>query len=293
MDVVFVHGRSQELKNETKLHEQWRSALGSGFGTAKLPERISTVFPYFGNLLATLVKEYQELPAPRSLAIGPYEEFLGEFAEEVIQARSNNSSFGSHAEGDLRDQSRGPLNWEWIQSALEFIDKHCPGIGKETLQRFTHDVFLYLTVDSVRVEVERRVELAFSAQTKVVIGHSLGSIVAYNILRRPNKSKAPAPLFVTLGSPLGVRAVLRLLRRTDSLSYPDEIRGWVNAYDTRDVVALRPISELDFPSGRIRNYPDVKNSSNDPHSISGYLSDKFVGREILAALGEPSLIAQK
>lgn len=45
-------------------------------------------------------------------------------------------------------------------------------------------------------------------RTRVVIAHSLGSIVAYEAVHQRD---APLPLFVTLGSPLGIQPLRRRL----------------------------------------------------------------------------------
>jgi hypothetical protein len=54
------------------------------------------------------------------------------------------------------------------------------------------------------------------------------------------------PLLITVGSPLGIRAVRDQFR---PLRYPP-VDGWYNAFDPRDVVALYPLDGENFPFNR-------------------------------------------
>ena len=64
----------------------------------------------------------------------------------------------------------------------------------------------YLTDEMTRALAQQRVLDLVEDDTKVVIGHSLGSVVAYESMHRLN---AALPLLVTLGSPLGLRTIVK------------------------------------------------------------------------------------
>ena len=75
----------------------------------------------------------------------------------------------------------------------------------------------------------------------MVIGHSLGSVVAYEYLCHDRP--ASVELLVTLGSPLGIPNVV-----FDKLTpapvggagaWPGMVAAWVNVADPDDIVALR------------------------------------------------------
>ena len=69
----------------------------------------------------------------------------------------------------------------------------------------------------------------------IIIGHSLGSVVAADLLKRLGPGREVS-LLVTLGSPLGA---ISALRRNCHLAedFPfDAVASWVNVYDPRDVV---------------------------------------------------------
>jgi hypothetical protein len=91
----------------------------------------------------------------------------------------------------------------------------------------------------------------------VVVSHSLGTVVAYSLLRRDGAaSRWVVPLFVTLGSPLAVTAIRDGLAPTD---YPQCVGRWFNAMDDRDVVSLYPLTREHFPiDAEIENKTDVR-----------------------------------
>ena len=67
----------------------------------------------------------------------------------------------------------------------------------------------YLTDTDVKRAVDARVAEAVGAGTRVVVGHSLGSVVALEHLRLCPANRIE--LLLTLGSPLGLRAIRQLL----------------------------------------------------------------------------------
>jgi hypothetical protein len=91
------------------------------------------------------------------------------------------------------------------------------------------------------------------------------------------------PLLVTVGSPLGIRAIRDQLA---PISYPHGVKDWFNAFDTRDVVALFALDAQSFPvEPPIRNFAGIKNHTDNRHGIDGYLDDREVARTILTAVG--------
>jgi hypothetical protein len=81
----------------------------------------------------------------------------------------------------------------------------------------------------------------------LLIGHSLGSVIAYDALwelSRGSQARAgTVDLFVTLGSPLATRFVRHALRGAHehgATRYPANIRRWVNFAARGDITALYP-----------------------------------------------------
>jgi hypothetical protein len=78
----------------------------------------------------------------------------------------------------------------------------------------------------------------------IVIGHSLGSVIAYDTLwELSRRGHVHVDLFVTLGSPLGTRFVRAHLRGADrprGERYPTNIRHWANFTARGELTALYP-----------------------------------------------------
>lgn len=116
----------------------------------------------------------------------------------------------------------------------------------------------------------------------IIVSHSLGTVVAYNVLRRKSVEYQDYPLFVTLGSLLGINAIKSKFELP--ISHPEAVKRWYNAFDKRDVVALNALDSSHFPvSPSVLNNNQVKNNSANRHSITGYLNDGDVAKEIADA----------
>ena len=101
-------------------------------------------------------------------------------------------------------QEKGPLNWEWIQAILRALDR--TPLGDRSIDRFTRDVYVYLTYKAVRNAIDEIVHSVFTADGPyVVVGHSLGSVVGYNVLSKLATTKL-VRAYITVGSPLGIKA---------------------------------------------------------------------------------------
>jgi pimeloyl-ACP methyl ester carboxylesterase len=173
---------------------------------------------------------------------------------------------------------KGPGNWEWVQAILRAIDR-IPGVSSKAVDLFTRDVFVYLTLPGVRRKIDRVVDEALGAEPCVVVAHSLGTVVAYNVLRRRGTGGLVCPRFVTLGSPLGVKAIKD--RLDTPLESPPAVGNWFNAYDERDLVALVGLDQLYFnviPA--IVNKSDVRNFTDNRHGVEGYLSDPVIAAKL-------------
>ncbi|MFJ8691588.1 hypothetical protein [Streptomyces roseolilacinus] len=113
----------------------------------------------------------------------------------------------------------------------------------------------------------------------VVVGHSLGSVVAYDVLAAGGRR---VDLFVTLGSPLGITEV------QDHLAVPPAVPPgtalWLNASDARDVVALDHALRPDYtPPGQLTDLL-VTNASANHHGIGEYLSNPLVREPVRRVL---------
>jgi pimeloyl-ACP methyl ester carboxylesterase len=116
--------------------------------------------------------------------------------------------------------------------------------------------------------------------TRIVIGHSLGSIAAYEALCQLPTS--PVRLLITLGSPLGIRP--HVFDRLESMlmagrrAWPNGLTRWISLYDARDVVAFRQLTPL-FGNGHQIIERAVANGIR-PHRAESYLANGILSLEV-------------
>lgn len=289
MKLILIHGRAQAAFEPVDLKQKWIKTLKLGLDKSNLTLPISEddiIFPYYGKLLDQLVTEYDS-PVENIIQRGVEGEnkdakFFQDFLLEVAE-NANISDQEIAVENDAPVIERGIMNWEWVHSIMKAIDKKTSW-SEYTLKKFTYDVFLYLTVDAIKEKINKEVISTLDNEPCVVLGHSLGSVVSYNILR--DKDDLNVRKFITVGSPLGISAIKKYLKAP--IKMPECVdNGWYNAYDEGDVVALKALDKKYFninPS--IVNNNDVKNQTDNQHGIEGYLNDKDVALEIYKALTE-------
>jgi hypothetical protein len=284
--LLLVHGRSQGGKDPVKLKAEWLGALESGFRKAGLamPSGIDVDFPFYGNKLDGFVQQF-ELPADPAIVpkgspvFDEYAAFRAEVANEMAGRVGLTDAQVKAEMHPAPATEKGIQNWEWVQAILRLLDRNVTDVSQLTIEVFLRDVFLYTRRNPVRRAIDAIVSGMLKPDTAVVVGHSLGTVVAYNVL---HATGGAAPFFLTLGSPLGIRAVRKTLGPIEN---PAANHGWYNAYDRRDVVALFPLDKDNFAvDPAISNNGNVQNWTDNRHGIVGYLDDKDVATMIHAKL---------
>lgn len=289
--LVFVHGRSQQFKNADNLKADWISAWKEGLQLNGLSFPITEPdvrFPYYGQTLHDLVENVPADQVAEVIVRGAEEDaekkaFVREVIEEVKKvAGITDAQLEAVAGSEVVE--RGPLNWPWVRGILQAVDKYVPGGSGHSVALATNDVHQYLKNPGIRDSIESGVRKALNKDVEtVVVSHSLGTVVAYNLLRREGKAMGwKVPLFITLGSPLAVTAIKKALR---PIEHPECAGKWYNAMDPRDIVALRPLDAANFGiTPEIENHISVSNQTENRHGIAGYLNDKQVAKRIYDAL---------
>jgi len=285
MKLVMIHGRSQGGKDPVALQGQWEEALEKGLGAAglKRPSGVEIGFPFYADRLDQLVEEVDaDLLENITLKGGAPDteeaDFRAEFLQEVATGAgiSDDDIMAEHPTGVVE---KGLKNREWVHSILKALDK--TPLGTTAIDTFTRDVYVYLAYSAVRKRIDEMVTAKIAGPC-VVLAHSLGTIVGYNVLRH-TPATVDVRRYITVGSPLGIRAVKKRLETP--LKMPDCTDGWYNAMDERDVVALNPLDQNNFPiDPAIVNKTDVDNFTENRHGIAGYLSDPDVARAVHEAI---------
>lgn len=167
---------------------------------------------------------------------------------------------------------------QWRRWATAFVTR-----------RLIPDVAAYFFRADVRAAIQARFAAPILADTApcVVIAHSMGSIVAYDVLHALG-DVVDVPAWVTLGSPLGFSAVQDYLPRP--LIVPCGVRTWRNFADRLDPVALdRSLANEFEPAGSIQdalivNRETASAAGSHPHSVTGYLRHPCVRSAVMQVL---------
>src|SRR5262245_5126645 len=289
--LILIHGRAQQNKDALGIKKEWMAAWEKGLAKSGLSNPITDAdvhFPFYGDTLAQMVSGMTAEQAAQVIVKGPApspaeQDVMREMITEIA-LNEGISEADVRAELSADAIEKGPLNWPWVQGILSALDKVKP-ISTKLVALVTADVAKYLTNSAIQQTINNGVLTAIKpGQEAVVVAHSLGTVVAYNILMsRPTQFPAvKVPLLVTLGSPLAVNAVKSRLRPH---TFPKPVGKWFNAMDPDDVVALHPLTKKHFDTGgTIDNHDQVKNHTDNQHSIGGYLDDEKVAKRIHEAL---------
>jgi subtilisin family serine protease len=124
----------------------------------------------------------------------------------------------------------------------------------------------------------------------VVIAHSQGTMIAYDVLRQLPRADYDVRLFVTMGSPLGLQEVRDVFEQwiggPSPWNRPACVAKWVNVADRLDPVAAHFDLTDVYPD--VENYADFflnPDSPRHPHSGTGYLTTAPVKQAVTDAVG--------
>lgn len=114
------------------------------------------------------------------------------------------------------------------------------GFGGIDLQSMIRTLVLYLTNptlrDQVKSQLRRQLDQAMQYDEIVLVSHSLGTVVAFDLLAECADAYAKISYWFTLGCPLVKIQRLGYPTFLGKIS-PAAIRNWLNIYDTTDIVA--------------------------------------------------------
>jgi hypothetical protein len=143
----------------------------------------------------------------------------------------------------------------------------------------------YMSDEDIRTQAQQRVLNLIDYDTRLVIGHSLGSVVAYESLHH---TKRPIAL-ITLGSPLGLQNVIYRKGRLQVWPphVPPTVTSWYNFAAKDDLVAARLDIAPYFPSApdrTVRPISHIVDTGSKPHDIVHYLTQPSCGQAVSYAL---------
>ncbi len=264
--IIGIHGLANKPKKGT-LKKWWEMAIVEG-----LHKNCRIVSPAINFEMADYADVYYE----------------GERLTEV-----NNKEPYQEAEGALERYDEGFFSYlgskieQVVGAGVDEVKEH---IGWTTslvdrgLNKVVSDLGNYYTDKAKRNAVQKALMDVLDDHRKdeiMLIAHSMGTIVAYDVLRALGREDKPVKItrFVTIGSPLGLAHVKRKaqLERPDSrLRTPSVVTGsWVNYADRRDYVALDSHLRDDYRANsrgvRVQDDRVINDYPENAHKSYGYL----------------------
>ncbi|WP_085999423.1 hypothetical protein [Nocardia takedensis] len=284
--VVLVHGIGSQVSGEQSMLTAWLPALNDGLTRAHATPLTAgdVAAGFYGDLYRPPGRLAGRELSPGEQWYGPAD--VGEgFEQELLVAWWK-------AAADLDPSIRLPTEqslsrtWVPVQSVLHAVarQRFFAGVAIRSVIGDLKQVSRYMLEPELRHKIRDRVRALITDDTRVVVAHSLGSVVAYEALC--SLPGHPVRALVTVGSPLGLENLI-----FDRLQpAPVDGRGawpgrdglvWTNIADKYDLVAM--VKQLDplFGGGFTHRVWDwfVDNSS-DAHGSAAYLTDEITGRAI-------------
>ena len=224
--IVLVHGIAQQQRSADDLEHEWLPSLAGGVRNARHPDLADQLWPihhtdrparmaFYGNLFLT--------PDQQGHTIG-LTDAQSEVADEIALDWLTNALDSTRirdagtARQELDAMHHDPTDAQGLPGttarALAALDR-IPWFGNAGFHLAGRHALLgqavrYLTEPDIRKAAIAAVRAHLDDDTRVVLAHSLGSVVAYEALR--NRSQ-PLPLLITIGSPLGLPSVIRHLQQ--------------------------------------------------------------------------------
>ena len=274
--IVAVHGIAQQGKGPNWIHRDWFDPLCDGLRYSGIaPKKADLVCPAYGDLF-------------RREAMGMGEEEIDEAEITADDEQLIRLVWAELARVDPQnviapDKQIMGLHHRIAHKAFEAIchSRRLTNLGMKGAAFFIRSlkqVTAYMEDPRVRLDAREIVSRAITDDTRVVVGHSLGSVVSYEVLCENSRN---VRAFVTLGSPLGIRNLIFDRLRPAPVDgrgqWPGGVARWYNFADENDVVALQKRLSVVFGE---RVQDAIVDNDLDAHEARYYLTDRRTGEAI-------------
>jgi pimeloyl-ACP methyl ester carboxylesterase len=248
--IIGVHGAFHQLWGPWEVWNRWVPAIRDGLWHADVeldPDDVSIAF--YGDIFRANVDD-------------------GRPSDEELLGIARDAGLTEVVEG-----LAGPDGLEVIAEA----------VGKQTLRQLVNQLGRYFADHELRTRVRERLERLVTPETRVVIAHSMGTVVAYETLaEHPDWN---VETLLTIGSPLGADWVFHHLEPgpvDDHGAWPGSIARWINVASVGDEAVQEP-HLADLFGDRVLDL-GVDNGHR-AHDAEPYLNAVTTGRALADALG--------
>ncbi|NQV40745.1 MAG: hypothetical protein HQ506_00185 [Candidatus Marinimicrobia bacterium] len=293
--IIGIHG----LLNKppyTLLEKWWELALREGLERIGQPKhKIPFDLIYWAD-------EMYPKPLDPGITDPEHEEYISEryhwgVSADIEDISSNLNKLRRYLEKQLHQILLNPdlsLNYEKI------TDKFLQHFFKDLNKYFSTVETDNVTGETARVKIQKRVlEMLdqHSGDSIILIAHSMGSIIAYDVMTRFPERCSHIDMLITIGSPLGLPVIQGKLasgipaeeRSGGQLKTPSSLKGrWLNFSDPEDTVAFDQLLSDDYGPNNSSVHPEdilifndyVNEGDRNPHKSYGYLRSRAIAEVI-------------
>ena len=270
--VVLAHGRAAELEIAATMSRLWGDALLQGLQRVGSPyaDQVEISYAFFGGLWRADAK-----PPMPVVKAGDGASYTVQLTPEPAVISADVVALGPPV---------GPIG--------RIFTKVLPDAALEgILSRAIPDVFEYLEQREWRNAANAIVTRAcMDSGARVLIGFSMGTIVAYDVLRAA-AGALPVKAFLTCGSPIGLKPIHERLLKDGPTPFPGGLDLWINVWNEDDVATGVRGEELAalFEGGEVQGVETVgrEPSYTSPfaaHNAPDYLSSLAMGLALHVAI---------
>ncbi|WP_054814076.1 hypothetical protein [Nocardia arizonensis] len=311
-EVVLVHGIAQENRDAHTLETRWTPALAGGVrsaGDIALAQRLWSEQRGAGDVAARMAFYGGIFRTPGAQGGGAGDELTAAQMELAVELGIAWLEAASHRAPDDVDRAHAALAVNALTGGKGGAQGPFGVIGRRIINslaelqwfavngfafasnfvwRALSQVTRYLTEDDVRAFAQQQVLDLIGPETRLVIAHSLGSVVAYEALHRV---RGPVHL-VTIGSPLALETIIYPRLRPQPPHVPRCVESWTNIADEDDLVAARlDLAGYFEPAPGRTVAPVTPDDETDngfrPHDARRYLRRTVTGAAVITALTTP------
>jgi len=244
--VVMVHGAGNALWGPASIHAKWFPAALDGLswhGRRLEPSDVRVAF--YGDLYRPDPERGYDPPVDPVAAIAQF--------SQVVQG---------------------------IDPTVD-LDELVKTLHEQHFDRVLAQASAYFDDPDLHAAAQARIEAAVEADTRVVVAHSLGTVIAYETLCR--HPEWPVTDFITMGSPLGgtmIKSELESRPGSGPAPWPGPVLRWTNIRGSADPACLETLAPH-FDGPVVDHEVDNGHRVHDPEP---YLNNPTTGRALLAGL---------
>ena len=294
MKIIFIHGIKQQIFDANSFQSYWLNVFNTGMNTIEAQvnvEQLDLAFPFYGDIL----NHFNHRKAIHPDTLKPNWSFFAKLprirqqhSDALRQALEEIQLLPHHAEHQAYSLKNrffllSQLAKDRMLKEMVMLLNHFPDLHESLIEKFLCEVYLYWYNPEFKQQVHERILSCFEPHKHhIVIAHSLGTVIAYNLLHELSHHYE-IKRFITLASPLPFNVMQRHLNRP--MQKPNVLTGeWFNFYSQEDYLTTFPMLPPVFDF-----HPQIDNKlittfADKPHEIIGYLQHPLVVRRVLELL---------